>query len=187
MIKTRRDLSFYIAEDYKRNVGKRSVLSYWVRRLCDSDDAIAFRYLKCLRKYEYYLNNKSGGLCAVFMLYYKWKHRKLSVKYGIVIGPNMVGYGFRMAHVIGGGIVINCLSMGNNCSANVGVLVGNNGGQDRRPIIGNNVSLSTGCKVTGKVVIGDNVIVCPNSVVVKDIPNNSIVSGVPAVIINEKD
>ena len=42
------------------------------------------------------------------------------------------------------------------------------------------VELTLGCKVIGGITIGNNVIVAPNSVVVKDVPDNSVVSGVPA-------
>ena len=89
----------------------------------------------------------------------------------------------RLPMWLGGGIIINCKSIGNYCSANAGVVVGNNGGQDKIAIIGDNVSLTVGSKVIGKVKIGNNVIVAPNSVVVKDIPDNCVVSGVPAKII----
>ena len=50
-------------------------------------------------------------------------------------------------------------------------------------IIENHVDLSIGCKVIGGVHIGNNVIVAPNSVVVKDIPDNAIVTGIPAQIL----
>lgn len=84
-----------------------------------------------------------------------------------------------------GGIVINCESMGCNCNVNLNVLVGNKNGQQNRAIIGNNVVLTPGAKVIGKVRIGNNVVVAPNSVVVKDVPDNCVVSGVPAVIIKQ--
>ena len=76
--------------------------------------------------------------------------------------------------------------MGTGCIVSTGVIVGNKDSQDNRAIIGNNVNLSVGCKVIGKVTIGDNVIVAPNSVVIKDVPANAVVSGVPAVIIKQK-
>lgn len=43
-----------------------------------------------------------------------------------------------------------------------------------------------GSKIIGGVVIGDNVIVAPNSVVIKDIEEGDIVSGVPAKSIKKK-
>lgn len=66
-------------------------------------------------------------------------------------------------------------------------VVGNKGSQDNRAIIGNNVGLTIGCKVIGKVVLGNNVIVAPNSVVIKNIPDNAVVSGVPAKIIKVRE
>ena len=83
----------------------------------------------------------------------------------------------------GGGIIINANSIGNYCGANVGVVIGNNHGYDDRPHIGDHVALTMGCKIYGSIRIGNNVIVAPNSVVVKDIPDNCVVSGVPAKII----
>lgn len=73
--------------------------------------------------------------------------------------------------------------MGCNCGANIGVVVGQKDNANNRPTIGDNVALTTGCKVIGKITIGDNVIVAPNSVVVKDIPSNCIVTGIPAKIL----
>lgn len=57
---------------------------------------------------------------------------------------------------------------------------------EERPIVGNNVEMCIGSKIIGGVVIGDNVIVAPNSVVIKDIEEGDIVSGVPAKSIKKK-
>ena len=81
---------------------------------------------------------------------------------------------------MGGGIVANCESIGNYCAINCGVLIGNKHTNDEKPKIGNNVDITTGSKLIGKITIGDNVIIAPNSVVVKDVPDNTIVSGIPA-------
>lgn len=51
------------------------------------------------------------------------------------------------------------------------------------PILGNNVIIYTGARVVGSVKIGNNVIIGANAVVVKDIPPNCVVGGVPAKII----
>ena len=37
----------------------------------------------------------------------------------------------------------------------------------------------------GKITVGDNVTVAPNAVVVKDVPDNCVVGGVPARIIKQ--
>ena len=73
--------------------------------------------------------------------------------------------------------------MGSHCTVSSGVVCGNKNTTDSVPIIGNNVELTLGSIVIGKLEIGDNCIVAPNSVVIKSIPRNSIVSGVPATII----
>lgn len=75
--------------------------------------------------------------------------------------------------------------MGNYCSINSGVVVGNKRANDLA-VIGDNVGLGIGCKVIGNVHIGNNVFIAPNAVVTKDVPDNVIVGGVPARIIKYK-
>ena len=48
------------------------------------------------------------------------------------------------------------------------------------------MKLSVGCKVFGKIVIGNNVIIAPNAVVVKSVPDNCIIAGIPAKIIKKE-
>lgn len=191
MIDSKKDLQFYIREDKKLNLGAYKIgwLSYVGQYFFGTDRMKAFQYMKALRKYEYAKNclSKKGVVGKLIVHYRHYRLHKLSEKYNVVIGPNMVGYGFRMPHILGGGIIINCKSMGNYCSANVNVLVGNNKTLDDRPIIGDYVGLTTGCKVYGGITIGNHVIVAPNSVVVKDVPDNCVVSGIPAKIIKCKD
>ena len=145
------------------------------------------KYLLVLRKLEYYTNVRTHfGGCNLMRIYYTIKWKRLSNKYGIYIHPNTVGKGLYIPH-FNGGIQLNCISMGDFCSVSSGVVVGNKGSQDNRAIIGNNVGLTIGCKVIGKVVLGNNVIVAPNSVVIKNIPDNAVVSGVPAKIIKARE
>ena len=189
MIETKQDLRFYIREDKQRNLGayKVGVLKYLAYWFYGTDQMKAFRLLKALRKLEYAKNvlKKRGLLGKVVFAIRLWHYHRLEERYDIAIGTNMVGYGFKLPHIVGGGIIINCNSMGNYCGANVGVVVGNNHAWNDRPVMGDHVGLTTSCKVIGGVHIGNNVIVAPNSVVVKDVPDNCVVSGIPAKIIKK--
>ena len=62
---------------------------------------------------------------------------------------------------------------------NINVLAGN-----RYPVIEDNVVIFSGAKIIGPVVIGKGSIIGANSVVTKSFPENSIVAGVPAKLIN---
>jgi acetyltransferase-like isoleucine patch superfamily enzyme len=48
--------------------------------------------------------------------------------------------------------------------------------------IGNNVWIGWGCIILKGVTIGDNSIVAAGSVVIKDVPSNSLVAGNPATL-----
>lgn len=183
MIQSKSDLKYYLREDKRRNLGDIGITKYLAQSLYKTNGYLAYNYLKALRKYEYALNCKKGFVGKMEIFYRKYVWHRLCLKYDVSIGPNMVGPGFWMSHIFGGGIVINCRSMGANCGANVGVLVGNKNSVDCKPVIGDNVSLTAGCKVYGDIKIGDNVIVAPNAVVCKDVPSNCVVAGVPAKVI----
>ena len=66
-----------------------------------------------------------------------------------------------------------------------GVTLGGTGNETgkRHPTLGNNVTVGTGAKVLGNIRIGNNVKIGGNSVVVKDVPDNCTVVGVPGRII----
>jgi serine O-acetyltransferase len=181
MIQSRRDLMFYLQEDAKR-FSLQNVVRFQIKLIYGSEDAHILRYLKVLRRYEYYNNCRGNILKTLMLFYFRFRWMRLSLRYNLRIGINMVGYGFYMAHLTGG-CIINCNSMGNYCSVNSGVIVGNKDNPSSVPTIGNNVKLSVGSKVFGKLEIGDNVVIAPNAVVVKSVLSNSIVGGVPARLI----
>lgn len=52
----------------------------------------------------------------------------------------------------------------------------------RHPTIGNNVVVGAGAKVLGNITVGDNSYIGSNAVVIKDVPPNSTVVGVPGRI-----
>ena len=52
----------------------------------------------------------------------------------------------------------------------------------RHPTIENNVYIGSGAKILGNIIIGENSKVGANAVVLKNVPKNSTVVGIPAEI-----
>lgn len=92
--------------------------------------------------------------------------------------------------VHGQDIVIGAaVKIGNRCKIFNGVTLGNKDTEvklNEQPCIGDNCIISTGAKILGSVTIGDNCIIGANSVVITDIPPNSVAVGVPARVLNKK-
>lgn len=80
-------------------------------------------------------------------------------------------------------VIINGAKIGKRCRIGIGCRVVGKGPYKKVPVIGNDVFLGPGCVIVGPVIIEDNVVVAPNSVVTKSVPKGSIVAGVPAKII----
>jgi serine O-acetyltransferase len=52
----------------------------------------------------------------------------------------------------------------------------------RHPTVGNRVTIGAGARILGPVLVGDDVQVGANSVVVKDVPAGAVATGIPAVL-----
>lgn len=184
MITDKKSYREYIAADLAEAYVPKNSFKRWLKTIAGNEQCAAYRYVRQLRRTEYYLNTGNR------ILYY-WNHllqARLGLKLGIRIAPNRVGKGLNIIHLAGGGgCILNCLSIGDYCRVQSGVVVGNVGDDEHRPIIGNHVGLGLGCKVYGKITIGDNVSILPNAVVTHDIPANAIVGGIPARIIKMKE
>ncbi|KUO49924.1 MAG: serine acetyltransferase [Desulfitibacter sp. BRH_c19] len=104
---------------------------------------------------------------------------------GIEIHPGAkIGDGLFIDH--GMGVVIGeTTEIGSNVTLYQGVTLGGTGKEKgkRHPTIGNNVVVSTGAKVLGSITIGDDVKIGAGSVVLKDVPPNCTVVGVPGKIV----
>ena len=55
----------------------------------------------------------------------------------------------------------------------------------RHPTIGNNVLIGMGAKVIGAITVGDNVRIGANAVVIRDVPANATVVGVPGKVVKQ--
>lgn len=103
---------------------------------------------------------------------------------GIEIHPGAkIGKRFFIDH--GMGVVIGETTIvGDDVLLYQGVTLGGTGLQKgkRHPTIGNNVVIGGGAKVLGNITVGDNSYIGSNAVVIKDVPANSTVVGVPGRI-----
>lgn len=114
---------------------------------------------------------------------------------GIEIHPGAtIGTGFFIDH--GMGVVIGeTAEIGNNVTMYHDVTLGGTTAFDskgkitskRHPTIGNNVVIGSGAQVLGPIKIGDNCKIGSNAVVVKEVPANRTVVGVPAHQTDEKN
>lgn len=84
--------------------------------------------------------------------------------------------------------VITAEHVGRNCWINQQVTIGYNDSKKYgygKPWIGDNVRISAGAKVCGKIRIGDASTIGVNAVAVKDVPPNSTVIPSPMMLIKE--
>lgn len=104
---------------------------------------------------------------------------------GVEIHPSArIGTGFFIDH--GMGVVIGeTAEIGDYVTLFQGVTLGGTGKErgKRHPTLGNHVVVGAGAKILGGITIGDNVKIGANSVVLKNVPPNSTVIGVPARVI----
>jgi serine O-acetyltransferase len=100
---------------------------------------------------------------------------------GIEIHPGaVIGKGLFIDH--GMGVVIGETAIiGDNVTLFQGVTLGGTGKEHgkRHPTIGNNVVVGTGAKVLGNITVGDNSYIGANAVIIKTVPPNATVVGVP--------
>ena len=104
-------------------------------------------------------------------------------KYFMISPTLKMGKGCRISHQYA--TILNAESIGDNFTCLHCTTLGST--FDGRPVIGNNVTLGATVTIIGNVHIGNNVKIGAGSVVVKDIPDNSIAVGNPARVIKSID
>ena len=104
---------------------------------------------------------------------------------GIEIHPGAT-IGRRLVIDHGTGIVIGeTAEIGDDCLLYQGVTLGGTGKDvgKRHPTLGNNVMVGSGAKVLGPFKVGNNVRIAANSVVLREVPDNATVVGVPGRVV----
>ena len=86
----------------------------------------------------------------------------------------------------GFGTSVSAEEIGANFSIKQLAMVGYVNNSTDCPKIGNNVSIGVGARVLGRVAIGDDVVIAPNSLVISDVPAGATVMGVPSKIVSQR-
>ncbi len=156
--------------DFYRMTGKKWNFSGWL--MLPFMQNIRYMYYWRLRK------SSPGNILAKILCFI------VSKKYGLEISSSAnIGCGLYLGHAynitVGGGV-----TLGDNCNLHKGCTIGreNRGKREGVPTIGNCVSVGINAVVIGKITIGDDVMIAPNSFVNFDVPAHSIVVGNPGVI-----
>jgi serine O-acetyltransferase len=104
---------------------------------------------------------------------------------GIEIDPGAtIGKGVFIDH--GMGVVIGeTAEVGDGCTIYQGVTLGGTSLQrtKRHPTLGRDVTVGSGAAILGAITIGDGARIGANSVVVKDVPPNATVVGIPGRVV----
>lgn len=166
----------YLFQDFKAH--KMSNLEIFVRLFIDRGASAVFFYRLSSWCYGHKLR-----LFAILL-----KQLNIFINKSDIAYQSDIGVGLRIFHSIG--IVMGICTIGKNFTIYQNATIGLNGkvkdnGQ-ASPIIGDNVTFYTGSVVVGPIIIGDNVKVAANVVIVKDTPSNSTVIGQKPEIIHNK-
>ena len=181
MISSKKELKFYIMADMMMNRGKfQWSLRDRIKHIFLPD--YIMRYLKSMRYYAYYSNKQHFTPPHLFLkAYHGFRFRKRGIKLGFSIGANTLGYGVVMPHY--GTIVVGA----SNHIGNYAVIHTSTCISDNSKVIGNDLYLATGAKMTSMLTLGDNVSVGANSVVNKSFGSDCMIAGAPAKRIKDAE
>ena len=126
---------------------------------------------------------------GVLKLFNRWRLKRMERITHIQIPYQaQVGGGLHISHF--GRIIVNReVVIGKNVTLSTGVVIGqeNRGVRKGCPTIGECVVICPNAVVVGKIKIGNDVIIAPNTYVNFDVPDHSIVIGNPGKIIHKED
>lgn len=135
-------------------------------------------YMYFWRIYE---NNKN--------IFVRYILSRLSKKYGLEISTRAnIGEGLYLGHAYNITVADGAV-LGKNVNLHKGCTIGreNRGKRIGTPVLGNQVFIGINSTVVGNIVIGDDVLIAPNSYVNFDVPSHSVVIGNPATIYAKED
>ena len=179
----RKDLQAFYAYPEISSLDRKMNFGHFLKAILDIDFRAIFIYR--FSKFFIKLGLKKIGI----LLYYR-----LKAAHAIDISPYAeIAPGLKIVHafniVIGPGVVI-----GKNCVIFNSITLGNSHPGWKKdksdkdmPSIGDRVTLCPGSRIIGNIILGHDVFIGANSVVVKNIPNYETWAGVPAKKISKKN
>lgn len=173
---TIKELKNLLCSDYQRvmTIGGKSIFFH-----------IEFRTIIWYRIASY-LVSKHNIFARFAYVIVKLIQVHLANKSGIEINAvTPIGKGLRIAHV-GNIIIAGGVKIGENCTIHQCVTIGRtfSGSKAGCPIIGNNVIIFPGAIIVGNIMVGDNSVIGANSLVIDNVPANSVIGGVPAKVLS---
>lgn len=118
-------------------------------------------------------------------------HRLLNSIQRVITGSDIsysaeIGKGLMIVH--GMGVIIGAnAKVGENAYILNNITIGSKVPGGQQPVIGNNVYIGVGARILGDIKIGNNVTIGANAVVIKDVPDNSVVVGIPGRIVYKNE
>lgn len=179
MIKNKSDLQEYLNSDmqfYNSFSSKERIILWYTQ-----DPAyIISKYIRYLRKEEYYSNCRKDRLGKLIGLLYLRQKNRLGNKLGFKIPKNTFDKGLTIYHH--GMVIINeNARIGKGAVLHGGNCIGNNGKSEKAPLIGDGLDLGIGANIIGNVELGNGVVVGADAVVTRSFKDNNIVLiGAPA-------
>ena len=183
MIETKQDLREFLAYEKPLYKSSSSRIQCVFSKLKAELKTYRWKYIKYLRKAEYYYYHRKDNVFSLIMyIYYARKKNKLGLKLNLDVKEYVFDKGLVIHHT--GAIVVNsCAKVGKNCILHGNNVIGNMGENTGAPTIGDNVRLGIGAKVLGDVYIADGVQIGAGALVIHSCyEKGALLTGVPATI-----
>lgn len=178
-----RDCKAFIAADYHSRSGRRPVFEF-----CFNPVA---RFLVLMRLLEWL---QVIGVPFIVRAPLTFWFRRLSLRLGFSITLGVFGPGIALPHY-GNVMIHGDACIGRNCRIHVGTAIAGSAvimdvsdvPEFDAPIIGDNVYIGPGAKLSGPMRIGNNCAIGANSVVTRSFPMDEVtISGFPARIVSRQ-
>jgi len=183
MILSKTDYFYYLNADRKALGRKKFSIKTYLIELFFPD--YIWKFQRLLRKIELAKNCNTSFVGKLKYIWLLFHFRKLSLKLGFTVPPNVFGPGLAIVHY--GTIVVNPNArVGCNCRIHPSTCIGASGGSSKAPQIGNNVYIAPGVKIYGDIRLGNNIVTAANAAIGCSFEeDNVLIGGVPAKKIKE--